>query len=133
MKLSNVGLSVFIVLCWTNISGSQYCFSQNNVVQHDIEYLGHSLIGKRLDDAVQMLGIDTGKISILEDPPFILNGIEVNQGDSCNITLFIDRTSKFEKTYKKPKTSDYSLICRKKIRSIYWSKPQSKKDRRIKK
>lgn len=70
----------------------------------DIEMLDSCLLGQTLQTAITKLKADTSQFLIIEEPPGILRGLKIEQGDTCEISLIVDRTCIIGKPY---------LCCRK--------------------
>jgi hypothetical protein len=84
-----------------------------------------SLIGLTIQEAVERLGIDTSRSIVIIEPPGIERGISGTLGDTCEFSLYVQRTSM--SNYK----NRYSLIEDKKIIGLSWKKPRIKKGKVI--
>jgi len=59
----------------------------------DIEKIDTCLLGITLKLAIEKLKIDTSQFYAFDEPPLILRGIKINLADTCEIDLYVERTS----------------------------------------
>ena len=75
------------------------------------------LLGMKVKKVIQKMALDTSNISLIEEPPFVLNGFSFNGGDTVVVECYFERTGLFGKPGF-PVNRYYEYISKKKIRSI---------------
>jgi hypothetical protein len=101
-----------------------------NCISTDIEQMDTCIIGLTIQEAVERIGLDTSKIFVIDEPPGIARGISGTLGDSCEIRLYVTRTSMIQNDDYDYRI-DYSLIANKNIIGLSWRKPKIKKGKVI--
>lgn len=105
----------------------------SNRLETDIEQVDSTLIGMTVSQAIDRLKLDTSQYFAFDEPPMILRGLHVSLGDTCQITLFVERTSIIDKLDSVVDNWDkkYRYIINKKIIGVSWRKSNQNKSKSI--
>lgn len=98
----------------------------NDAAIRDIEQIDDCLLGKDVQTALARLQIDTSAAAPFEEPPLILRGLHLRQGDSCEITFYIRRTPVMDAAGHRA-LSGRAIMLRQKITGLHWRKKTSGK------
>ena len=94
----------------------------------DIEKNDSCLLGLELREALKMLEYDTTKSFVVDEPPGILRGLSISQADTCEIRIYVPRTSIFDTagiSYDIDR-KNISEIIDKKVIGVTWRKYKDK-------
>jgi hypothetical protein len=88
------------------------------------------LIGLQLREAIQKIDYDTTQMFAVDEPPGMLRGVSVSQGDTCEIRIYVPRTSIFDSTglFIDLDRKTVSEIIDKKVVGVTWRKYKDKKE-----
>lgn len=96
----------------------------------DLEKIDSCLLGITLKSAIEKLKIDTSQFYAFDEPPLILRGIKINLADTCEIELYVERTSIIDLPsigYRQ----EYKYIENKKVIGLFWAKKRKNKQQFI--
>lgn len=130
MKRHNPILSITILatFMWMVTCGQSAQSQDYNST--DIEKMDTCLLGITLKSAIEKLKIDTSQFYAFDEPPLILRGVKINLADTCEIELYVERTSIIDK----PSIGfrqEYKYIEHKKVIGLFWTKKRKDKQRSI--
>ena len=117
---------IFIIVGIIVILSCKSKIEQSVITTHDIEKIDSLLLGDSLKNAIEKLKVDTSQFYAFEEPPGILRGISINLGDSCNIDLYVNRTSIIDSVSKSFR-QDYLYIINEKVVGVAWEKKNKTK------
>jgi len=96
----------------------------------DIERMDSCLIGLQLGEAIQKIDYDPTRMFAVDEPPGMLRGVSVSQGDTCEIRIYVLRTSIFDSTglFIDLDRKTVTEIIDKKVVGVTWRKYKDKKE-----
>ena len=109
----------------SSIKNHSMCSSQ------DIEQSDTCLLGKTLRFSINTLKLDTSQFYAFDEPPGIIRGINIQMSDSCDIALYVDRTSIIKERDSLEFKQQYLYILDKKVIMVSWAKPKKNKKRSV--
>ena len=124
--LSTFFFSLTFDSCRTSNHKNQY----PNCNSSDIEQLDTCLIGRPLRYSIDKLKLDTSQFYAFDEPPGILRGIIIQLADTCEITIYVDRTSVINQKDSLSFRQLYLHIIDKNVIGISWTKAKQKNKRR---
>ena len=74
-------------------------------------------------DYVRQINLDTSRMRIIEEPPAVIKGIRITNGDSCIIRIYTGGPMLTDSIGNKrfSQKSDFQLIAEKKIKGVSWA------------
>jgi|SRR5688572_11903385 len=102
----------------------------SDCTSRDIEKMDSCLIGLQLRGAMQKIDYDTTQVVVVDEPPGILRGVSISQGDTCVIRMYVPRTSILDSTALNINFDRKTLseIIDKKVIGLTWRKYKDKKE-----
>ena len=88
-------------------------------------------MGKSLHFAIDKLNLDTSQFFTFDEPPGILRGVNIQLGDTCEIELYVDRTSIINHRDSLGFKQLYVHIINKEVIGVSWKKTKLNKQKTL--